>query len=160
MAVIKVGVGEMALSSDGGAQIVTYALGSCLGLAIHDPVAGVGGLLHLMLPDSNLDPALAARRPALFADTGVPRLFKEAYALGASKARIRVVLAGCSRVMDAGGHFNIGERNLAAVRRMFWRNNVLIDAQDTGGNVNRTLGLEVGNGRAWVKINSAAVHDI
>ena len=154
------GVGDLALSANKNTEIVTFALGSCLGVAIHDPVAGVGGLLHLMLPDSGLDPERAGRQPAMFADTGLALLFREAYRRGASKGRLRVVVVGGSQMMDENGYFNIGARNYAAVRRLFWRNNVLISAEHVGGTVNRTLGLDVGSGRAWVKINSNEVRDM
>lgn len=152
---IVVGVGDLALCNAQDAQLVTYGLGSCLAVAIHDAKVRVGGVLHLMLPDSRLDPSRALQRPAMFADTGLPRLFREAYALGARKGRLRVVVVGGSNVMDSYGSFNIGARNYAAVRRLFWRNNILIDAEDVGGTVNRTLGLEVGSGRVWIKTNSS-----
>jgi len=152
-----IGVGDLAVSKEKGAELVTYSLGSCIGVLIHDTAACVGGMLHLMLPDSNLNQERAHNQPAVFADTGLPMLFKQAYALGAKKGRMRVVVVGGSQVMDAGGHFNIGKRNYAAVRKIFWRNNVLIDKEDVGGNVNRTISLEVGSGRIWMKVNGAEV---
>ena len=152
-----VGVGDLAVTKDRGTELVTYSLGSCIGVLIHDTAACVGGLLHLMLPDSTLNPDRAQRQPAVFADTGLPMLFKQAYALGAKKGRLRVVVVGGSQVMDSAGHFNIGKRNYAAVRKIFWRNNVLIDKEDVGGNVNRTVSLEVGSGRLWMKVNGAEV---
>ena len=155
-----VGVGELALSSAHGVQLVTYGLGSCLAVAIHDPQAQVGGVLHLMLPDSRLDPPRSLEKPAMFADTGLPQLFRQAYALGARKGRLRVVVVGGSNVMDSYGSFNIGARNYAAVRRIFWRNNILIAAEDVGGTVNRTLGLDVGSGRVWIKTNSAEAREM
>ncbi|KMY65647.1 chemotaxis protein CheD [Desulfocarbo indianensis] len=157
---IIIGVGDLAVSNKRGAELVTYSLGSCIGVIIHDAAACVGGLLHLMLPDSNLNPERARNQPGVFADTGLPLLFKKAYQLGAKKGRLRVVVVGGSQVMDASGHFNIGKRNYAMVRKIFWRNNVLIDKEDVGGNVNRTVGLEVGNGRLWVKTNGAEVKSL
>jgi chemotaxis protein CheD len=150
---IIVGVGDLAVTDNRDAELVTYSLGSCIGVAIHDPVAGVGGLLHLMLPNSSLNPERAKRQPAVFADTGLPMLFKSAYQLGAKKGRLRVVVVGGSQVMDSSGYFNIGKRNYTAVRKIFWRNNVLVDKEDVGGNVNRTVTLEMATGRVWVKIN-------
>lgn len=73
--------------------------------------------------------------------------------MGAKKGRIRTYVVGGSQVMDEGGHFNIGKRNYAAVRKIFWRNNVLIDKEDVGGRVNRTVGLVVKDGRVWMKVN-------
>jgi len=156
---IIIGVGDLAVSNKRGVELVTYSLGSCIGVIIHDVAACVGGLLHLMLPDSSLNPERARNQPGVFADTGMPLLFKKAYQLGAKKGRLRVVVGG-SQVMDASGHFNIGKRNYAMVRKIFWRNNVLIDKEDVGGNVNRTVGLEVGSGRLWVKINGAEVKSL
>jgi len=152
-----IGVGDVAVSKDVGCELVTYSLGSCIGVVIHDTVAKVGGLLHLMLPESSLNLERAQKQPAVFADTGLPILFRTAYQLGAKKGRLRVVVVGGSQVMDTSGHFNIGKRNYAAVRKIFWRNNVLVAAEEVGGNVNRTVGLDVGTGRVWIKINSAEV---
>jgi len=157
---ITVGVGDLAVSNQSGVEIVTHSLGSCIGVIIFDRIVKVGGLLHLMLPESNLNPERARRQPAVFADSGLPALFKAAYALGAKKGRMRVVVVGGGQVMDQSGHFNIGERNYAAVRKIFWRNNVLVDAEDVGGNVNRTVGLQIDSGRIWLKINSGEVREI
>jgi len=151
---ITVGVGDLAVSNQKGYEIVTHSLGSCIGVLVHDSAAGVGGLLHLMLPESNLNPERAKQQPAVFADTGLPLLFKSAYNLGAKKGRMRVVVVGGSQLLDQSGRFNIGQRNYAAVRKIFWRNNVLIDVEDVGGQVNRTVGLEVSTGRIWLKVNS------
>ena len=160
MSRIVIGVGELAVSDQPGAELVTYSLGSCVGVVIHDRSAGVGGLLHLMLPESNLNPDRARRQPGVFADTGLPLLFKQAYQLGAKKGRMRVVLVGGSQVMDSSGHFNIGKRNYTAVRKIFWRNNVLVDKEDVGGNVNRTVGLSVATGQVWVKTNGQEVKSL
>lgn len=150
---INVGVGDFALSNKPDIEIVTHSLGSCIGVLIFDQAASVGGLLHLMLPDSNLNKERARRQPGVFADTGIPRLFRNAYDLGAKKGRIKIYVVGGSQVMDEGGHFNIGKRNYAAVRKIFWRNNVLIDKEDVGGRVNRTVGLRISDGRVWMKVN-------
>src|SRR5580692_6617224 len=75
---ITVGLADCRISNDPASVLVTHALGSCVAVAIHDPVAGVAGLLHLMLPESALDPAKAAVRPYQFADTGIPLMFHAA----------------------------------------------------------------------------------
>ena len=89
-----VGIGEVIVSDDPHDTIVTYALGSCLGVVIYDPVARVGGMLHAMLPESSLSPEKAAVQPGRFVDTGVPHLFRACYRLGASKERLIVKVAG------------------------------------------------------------------
>ncbi|MGD8561758.1 MAG: chemotaxis protein CheD [Desulfarculaceae bacterium] len=154
---ITVGVGDVAVSNKKNVELVTFSLGSCVGVVVYDPVAAVAGLLHIMLPESNLNPVRAKKQPAVFADTGLPLLFRSAYNMGAKKGRMRVVLVGGSQVMDASGHFNIGKRNYTAIRKIFWRNNVLVDAEDIGGNVNRTVGISVDDGRIWVKTNGREV---
>ncbi|HXJ42968.1 MAG TPA: chemotaxis protein CheD, partial [Bryobacteraceae bacterium] len=108
---LVVGVADCCVTSDISASIVTYALGSCIAVTIHDPVARVGGMLHLMLPESSLDATKAGRNPYMFADTGIPLLFKKAYGAGAEKKRLVVRLAGGAQVMDDAGVFNIGKRN-------------------------------------------------
>ena len=148
-----VGVSDMKVSNDLESILVTYSLGSCLGIAIYDQVARVGGLLHFMLPESSLDLEKARKNPFMFADTGIPALFKTAYQLGAKKHRMRVIVAGGAQVLDQKGFFNIGKRNDMAVRKMFHKNNVIIDYRDIGGNVNRTIKLAVKNGDVWIKIS-------
>jgi chemotaxis protein CheD len=150
---LNVGVADMKVSNDPEAVLATYSLGSCIGIAIYDAVARVGGLLHYMLPESTLDPEKAKKNPCIFADTGIPALFKAAYKLGAKKQRIKVVIAGGSQILDQKGFFNIGKRNETAVRKMFHRNNVIIDYTDVGGVVNRTIKLAVNNGDVWLKVS-------
>jgi len=86
---MTVGIADMQLSANGD-TLVTHALGSCLGVTIHDPVAGVGGLIHIMLPQSRIDPNKAAAKPCMFVDTGIPRLFEKAYSMGAHKEEMTV----------------------------------------------------------------------
>lgn len=150
---IIVGVSDMKASNDPAETLVTYSLGSCIGIAIYDPMARAGGLLHFMLPGSSLDEQKAASRPFMFADTGIPRLFKAVYALGGEKRRMRVIVVGGSQVLDQKGFFNIGKRNEMAVRKIFHRNNVVIDYLDTGGSTNRTIRLSIENGQAVLKVS-------
>jgi chemotaxis protein CheD len=75
---IVVGVGDLAVSNSQAVALATYSLGSCLVVTIYDPVRRVGGLLHFMLPDSSINTAKAAQQPAMFADTGIPALFRAA----------------------------------------------------------------------------------
>ncbi|MHB8068337.1 MAG: chemotaxis protein CheD [Desulfobaccales bacterium] len=149
---IVVGVAEMKVSNLHEHVVVTHALGSCIGVAIYDPHVKVGGLLHYMLPDSGLDEEKGRENPYMFADTGIPRLFKECYKLGAMKQRMLVKVAGGSQVLGGPEHFNIGRRNYAALRKIFLKNNVLIGREDVGGTKARTMYLEIATGKVWVKI--------
>lgn len=152
---VVVGVGDMALSRDQRDVLVTYALGSCLGVCIHDPVAGVGGLLHAMLPTATADRDLGQGNPARYVDSGVTALFKEAYRMGARKERIVLKVAGGASTVPEGSpdSFQIGKRNLVALRKILWRNGVLIHGEEVGGAVSRTVGLEVGTGCVSVSTN-------
>lgn len=157
---LVVGVADMKVSNKPEDTIITYSLGSCIGLVVWDPEAKVGGLLHYMLPDSNLDKQKASLNPAMFADSGIPALFKETYKHGASKNRIIIKVFGGSQIMDSAGVFNIGKRNYMTLRKMFWKNKVMIAREDVGGTVNRTVSLDIGTGVTRLKISGQGVVEI
>lgn len=144
---LVVGIGDCKVTNDPGSVLVTYALGSCVAVMVHDPVARVGGLLHFMLPESSIDREKAQNRPFMFADTGIPLLFHYAYSKGADKRRLVVSVAGGAQIMDEAGVFNIGKRNCLAMRKIFWKAGVILRAEDVGGTGSRTVRLEVGTGR-------------
>jgi len=150
-----VGIADLKLSNRPGDILVTYALGSCLGVCIYDPVARVGGLLHAMLPSASADAGKGQRQPAKYVDSGVTTLFKEAYRLGARKERIVVKVAGGASVANRGetDSFQIGKRNVVALKKLFWKNGVLIRGEDLGGNISRTVSLDVTSGEVKVKAN-------
>lgn len=150
---LVVGVGDMKISDNPEVALVTYSLGSCIGLAIYDPDAKVGGLLHYMLPESSLDQSKAQKNPFMFGDTGIPCLFKAAYELGAKKNRIRVFVAGGAQILDQDGLFNIGKRNYMILRKLFWKNNIMVHFEEVGGNVSRTMRVELKNGDIWLRVS-------
>jgi len=144
-------IADMAISKEPDSQLVTFSLGSCIGVAIYDSEKKVGGLLHFMLPDSTIDPHKAHKKPCMFADTGIPKLFKSAYQLGLEKSKARVVFVGGAQVIDSDDTLKIGMRNYAALRKIFWKNNILISAEDVGGTTNRSLFLDIGTGKIWIR---------
>lgn len=148
---VVVGVADMKVSNKPDDKIITYSLGSCIGIAVYDRQAKVAGLLHYMLPESSLDKDKAMKNPFMFADTGIPNLFKEAYRYGAKKGRMKVIVVGGAQILDQKGFFNIGKRNYMAVKKMFFRNNVFSDYEDIGGNINRTVSVSVSSGEMIVK---------
>lgn len=150
-----VGVADMKVSNNPAESVITYSLGSCIGVVVYDPAVRVGGILHYMLPESSIDREKASARPFMFADTGIPILFKSAYQLGAVKSRMRIYVAGGAEILDQKGFFNIGKRNYMALKKMFFKNNVIIHKQDVGGNINRTVRLEIGTGDIYVKTSGA-----
>jgi chemotaxis protein CheD len=149
-----VGIADLVMTADPAAELVTFALGSCIGVTIYDPLARVGGLLHFMLPQSSMNTEKALQVPCMFADTGVPLLFRRAYELGARKERLVVCAAGGAEVLADEGYFKIGSRNRTLLRKLFWKNNVLLAAEDTGGNSSRTLTLRMRDGAVLVKRDS------
>ena len=141
-----VGMGDMLVSSDTAASLVTYSLGSCVGVAIYDPIAKVGGLLHAMLPDSTINLERAAQRPYMFVDTGLPAMFHAVYALGGVKSRLVIKLVGGAQFLDEKKIFRIGHRNVETTLAMLARNGVHLAASETGGRESRTIRLDLGNG--------------
>jgi chemotaxis protein CheD len=142
-------MGDCAVGNVPGQVLVTFALGSCIGLAAYDPGVGVGGLLHYMLPDSTIDPARASANPCMFADTGIPLLLDRLYQRGASKRRLILHAVGAARMLDPQGVFEIGKRNHLAARKILWKLGVLLHGEAVGGEESRTLRLEIGTGRLW-----------
>jgi chemotaxis protein CheD len=154
---IIVGISDLKVSNDPEAVIVTYALGSCIAVMVHDPVNKIGGMIHYMLPLSNTSQEKGKEKPAMFADTGIPLLFEQMYALGAQKKNIVVKVAGGGSLYDDKGIFNIGQRNYTISRKIFWKNGILIAAEDVGGTKSRTARLFIGSGR--VTITSQGVEE-
>ncbi len=150
---VIVGISDMIVSNKPGDILITYSLGSCIGVVVYDPKVKVAGLLHYMLPDASIDPQKAVAKPFMFATTGIPKLFKEAYKLGASKNSMVVKVVGGSQIMDTAGIFNIGKRNYLVLREMFWKNKVMIAKEDIGGTVNRTVSLDIDSGLTTLKVS-------
>ncbi len=146
-------VADMKLGTNGD-ELVTHALGSCLGLVIYDPVSKVGGLLHAMLPLSNINPEKAAENPYMFVDTGVPALFQEYYKLGGRRERAIIKAAGCGAPLGDDRIFKIGERNLLVLKKLLWKNNLLLSGEDTGGTESRTLYFDLTTGKVLVQSGS------
>ncbi|HEX3875750.1 MAG TPA: chemotaxis protein CheD [Bryobacteraceae bacterium] len=147
---VVVGVADCKVSASAGAEVTTYALGSCIGLAVYDPYVKVGGLLHYMLPDSSIMSG-TERNLYKFADTGIPKLIDEVCALGASKKRLDVWAAGAANMLTTAGGFEIGKRNHQALRRILWKAGLLVQAEAIGGNQSRSVRLEIATGKFWVQ---------
>ena len=147
---IVVGVADMVASNDPAAELVTYSLGSCLGVTVYDPVKKAGGLLHLMLPDSTINPQRASTEPYMFVDTGVPLLFKAVYNLGGDRFRVITKVAGGAQFFDPNRSFNIGERNCVAFRALLAQKGYSIHAEAVGGVCSRTLRFNLSNGNVTI----------
>jgi len=154
------GISDILVSKNPVDELITYSLGSCIGLTAYDPVAKVGGMIHYMLPLSKVSPDKAQKKPGMFADTGVPTLLKQIFANGALKDHLIVKVAGGSELLDKNKYFNIGERNYLVLRKILWKNNILIKAEDVGGNLSRTLMLNIDTGQVTVKSAARGVIEL
>ena len=145
------GMADCRIGDAPGQVLATYALGSCIGLAVHDAKAGVGGLLHFMLPDSGIDHERGRENPWMFADTGIPMLLDRLCARGASKRRLTVRAAGGASMMDQENVFDIGRRNYLAMRKILWKAGVMVHGEAVGGIRSRTVRLEIGSGKFLIQ---------
>lgn len=147
-----VGVSDLHVSSNINERIITYALGSCLGIAVYDPAAMTGGLLHVMLPLSNHDPDKAQVRPAMYVDSGFRLLLDKMYRLGAKKSNLIISVAGGASMKKTpeNDYFKIGRRNYTVFRKLLWKNGFLIANQDLGGTISRTMAIRISDGTVTV----------
>ena len=146
-----VGIGESAFSKCASDVLSATNLGSCLGIAAYDPGSQVGGLIHCLLPLSQNDKEKAAAKPCLFVDTGLVYFLNQLIGMGAQKNNLKIVVAGGAAINDENHVFEIGKRNYTTLRKLLWKNNLLIAAEDTGGAHPRTLTLKMETGEVWLK---------
>lgn len=146
-----VGISELYISNDPDDIVVTYSLGSCIGVAIYDPLLKIGGMVHCMLPLSQLDPKKAIDRPAMFTDSGVTTMLQEFINLGSNKTDLIIKVAGAASMMDEKGFFKIGERNYTVLRKILWKNSLLIKAEAVKGTDSRTMFLYMNTGKTTIK---------
>ncbi len=148
---ILVGIGEHAISSDANSQLIASSLGSCLGIVIYDPIRKVAGMAHCLLPLSTSDPVKAKGNPMLYVDTGVPLLLNLFIETGSRKKDLVLVVAGGANINDKENVFEIGKKNYTVLRKILWKNELLIKAEDVGSDKSRTMIVEVGAGSVSVR---------
>lgn len=145
------GVGDYGAINKQGDVIKTFALGSCVAVILLDPKTKTIGMAHVALPDSKISPERVKERPGYFADTGIPVLIERMKSLGVGKARGLIVkLAGGACVMDPNSTFNIGKRNILAIRKCLWKYGMGAVAEDVGGNISRTVSVSVDTGKVVI----------
>jgi chemotaxis protein CheD len=149
---LVVSIADLQVSANTDETLITYALGSCIAVALHDPVRHAAGMIHYMLPLASASAERAKENPFMFGDIGVPILFESMYRLGCRKSDLVVFVAGGAQIQDNERVFNIGKRNYTLLRKLFWKNNVMIAAEHVGGDFSRTLSLDVGTGRVTLRI--------
>lgn len=136
--------------AQGGGVLVTYALGSCIGLCFHDPRLKLGALLHIMLP---INMETGRTHPLKYADTGIRETLRQMTANGALKNRITVKIAGGAKMFEVkgGGLGNIGQRNIESVHTILRQEGIRLIAEDCGGTVARTLLFDVASGQGCIR---------
>ena len=146
---ITVGIADMKIAKGSGI-LITYALGSCIGLCFHDPMTHIGALLHVMLP---LNLETGRKNPMKYADTGIRETLRQMEAMGASRKRITVKIAGGAKMFEVkGGNLgNIGQRNIESVHTILRQEGIRLLAEDVGGNVARTLLFDVVSGQGCIR---------
>jgi len=154
---ITVSISDAKVSSDPNDVIITYSLGSCIGVTLYDPMKKVGGMLHFQLPTSTLDAQRAAQNPMMFADTGFKLLLDEVLRRGAEKKRLKIRVAGAAQMLNDSALFDIGRRNHAAMRKILWQHGLFVDAEDTGGTTPRTMTLALADGSVTLKMGREVV---
>ncbi len=151
MALKVVSISGMQISRSPSDVLVTYSLGSCIGVAAFDPQLRIGGLIHCLLPHANVAPEKAAENPCMFVSTGVVLLIKKLLYLGASRQRLIIKAAGGATMMQANKLFDVGARNAAALQKLLEVNSLSLSSSDFGGSVPRTMYLYMDSGRITVK---------
>ena len=149
--VIKVGMADLNLCRDPDI-ITTLGLGSCIGIALYDPSTKIGGLAHIMLPDSTK--MRNNSNIAKFADTGIEELLNRMFKAGAVKSRLVAKIAGGAKMFEVSGLSdigNVGQRNAEASRAKLKQLGIRLIAEDTGLNYGRTVELHCDNGDYYIK---------
>jgi len=142
---VIIGIGEFAVEKN-PAILVTLGLGSCVGVCIRDPIARVGGMVHVMLPDSGGKPA---NTPGKFADTGIDVVVEKLLELGAQRGKLEAKIAGGASMFQSA--MDIGARNVEAVKKALQRHGIKLLAEDTGGNKARSIEYDVETGKLLIR---------
>jgi chemotaxis protein CheD len=141
------------------AKIITIGLGSCVGIALYDSINKIGGLAHIMLPDSRQFSNIT--NPGKFADLAIPILLRQMESMGAVRRNIVARIGGGASMFnftDKSLIMDIGNRNVKLVKETLSGLSISIRGQDTGGNQGRTMILDTDTGKTYIKtVNSGTV---
>lgn len=148
---VTVTISDAKVVSGDDNSLITYSLGSCIGVALYDPMKKIGGLLHFQLPTSTLDSARAQQNPFMFADSGFAALLQMMTQQGADKRRLKCKIAGGAKMLADNSSFDIGRRNHAAIRKVLWQHGILCDSEDCGGTQPRTMTIYTKDGTVTLK---------
>ena len=147
---LVVGIADMKMARQNG-MLITYALGSCIGICLYDPKIQLAALVHIMLP---LNMETGRKTPLKYADTGITETLRQMEAKGGARSRIVAKIAGGAKMFEvAGGGSlgNIGQRNIESTHMILRREGIRLLREDVGGSVARTLLFDVATGQACVR---------
>ncbi len=152
MSVVTLGIGDYGLINQPGDTIKTHALGSCVAIVLLDPATKTVGMVHIALPESKIHPERAQKLPGYFADTAIPALIELMNKAGAATnlRKVIVKLTGGANVMDKNNTFNIGKRNILAIKKGLWSQRMGASAEDVGGTISRTVTVDMSDGKVVV----------
>ena len=144
-----IGIADMKMAKDRG-TLITYALGSCIGICLYDPQIKLGAMVHIMLP---INMETGRKNPMKYADTGIRETLRQMEMKGASRSRITAKIAGGAKMFEiTGGSLgNIGLRNLESVRINLKKEGIRLVKEDVGGSIARTLLFDVSSGMGRVR---------
>lgn len=158
--IIKVGMADLKISKSPN-KLTTLGLGSCVGVALYDPITKIGGLAHIMLPDSTQ--IKRNTNLAKFADTGIIELLHQMNKVGVNKERIVAKIAGGAQMFEfqqMDEPLRIGTRNILAVKRLLKELSIPLIASDTGSNYGRTVEFDLETGKLKIKTIGHGVQEI
>ena len=147
---LVVGIADMKMRQYEG-ELITYALGSCIGLCFYDPMIKLAALLHVMLP---LNMETGRKNPLKYADTGIRETLRQVEGKGARRSRIVVKIAGGAKMFDVpgGGSLgNIGQRNIESVHLNLKKEGIRLLKEDVGGTAARTLWFDAATGIGYIR---------
>ena len=146
---VVVGIADMKIIQGSG-ELVTYALGSCIGICLYDPAIKLAALVHIMLP---LNMETGRKSPMKYADTGIRETLKQMESWGATRIRTVAKIAGGAKMFEipGGGSLgNIGQRNIESVHLNLKREGIRLLKEDVGGTVARTLRFDAATGQGYI----------
>ncbi|MEZ4239839.1 MAG: chemotaxis protein CheD [Myxococcota bacterium] len=139
------GPGDIVASGHAGDELVSYALGSCVAVMLHDPVSGAVAMAHVVLP-GRPPPDGGASKPGYYAPSAVSALFTAFATVGGVAIRAKAALAGGASVIDGMHAFDVGHRNILATRKALWSRGLMPYGEDVAGGHSRTVRLAAGTG--------------
>ena len=148
MNAIILGIGDYGITQNPNEVLKTMALGSCVAIIIMDVQTHMIGMAHIALPDSRVNKSKALEQPGYFADTGIATLLKKMKARGMKNSRSKLIvkLVGGSSMIKNNSSFNIGKRNILAVKKVLWKYGMGAKSEDIGGFISRTVSVDAKKG--------------